>query len=743
MPPPPGVSPIKSGKEVRAEVRRYIHEERDTVLMKWLTLGETVKSVDRTRDQFEMKQQKKVKALPMNIQKFIGTIKRCVRRVIKKKGGTPYSIVRNLFMYWGASGTNPSGTLDCEQLKKCMTSLQVEMTQAELEEVVVYYATNKLDVLAVGDDNKRSSNSSTAGIVGFNAKTAVISYDDILTDIAAGEPTVVMDTGTKYFDEADDIGVRFKERDDEFSHMPQIVVQFIEATQNYVLKLMRALGGTPHQHVREFFTKFDLDQSNGLDEDELVLACRKSMQLIMSRDQAREVVKFYDRTRTGQFNYNIFLKDVTKGTKPILHFTEITAEDRQKTIKSLSTNPLIPKPFQTRPNKILEYLKLQLKGKLGEKVAGGKGGRLTSWLTEAFQSYDKGGSHTLSNWKDIQGAMLRAGVPISKETAEQMIRSYDLNSTGQMHYKLFIKDIESEDMHFLKTDARSPKKEMMSTSATARTPSNVTRIIQLFKTSCEIFSRKSSGKLAPRDLLYGTCLRFDTDKSGRIPPFAVMNVAKALNLNVRQDDVNALIDWFDTNATHTLDYNTFTKQLYGNDVMNATLILPKLHKDAGKADFHDEVRYISGYRPSPSEASDDIDMSHSTVFASGLIENASSPKQKRPKQKKVRNRDNPNYTPLKRHSDDPIGGVGKDGELNPIAESPAQQDQRLKYKRELVLKERTQIAEKLKQVESMRRQLSDDFTKRRNAVHEAEILKKHQAEYAQRQAQRNPQQKYK
>ena len=133
-------SPPKSGKEVRAEVRRYIHEERDTVLMKWLTLGETVKSVDRTRDQFELKRQRRVTSLPINIQKFINTLKRTVRRVIKKKGGTPYSIVRNLFMYWGAGGSNPAGTLDVEQLKKCMLSLNVEMTQKELEEVVLYYS---------------------------------------------------------------------------------------------------------------------------------------------------------------------------------------------------------------------------------------------------------------------------------------------------------------------------------------------------------------------------------------------------------------------------------------------------------------------------------------------------------------------------------------------------------------------------------------------------------------------------
>ena len=59
-----------------------------------------------------MKQlRKNHKTMPTNIQKFIGTLKRCVRKTIKKKGGTPYSIVRSLFMYWGTGDSSPSGTV--------------------------------------------------------------------------------------------------------------------------------------------------------------------------------------------------------------------------------------------------------------------------------------------------------------------------------------------------------------------------------------------------------------------------------------------------------------------------------------------------------------------------------------------------------------------------------------------------------------------------------------------------------
>ena len=64
------------------------------------------------QDNFELKLlRKNHKTLPTNIQKFIGTLKRCVRKAIKKKGGTPYSIVRSLFMYWGTGDSSPSGTV--------------------------------------------------------------------------------------------------------------------------------------------------------------------------------------------------------------------------------------------------------------------------------------------------------------------------------------------------------------------------------------------------------------------------------------------------------------------------------------------------------------------------------------------------------------------------------------------------------------------------------------------------------
>jgi Ca2+-binding EF-hand superfamily protein len=726
--------------QVRVEVREHIRNERD--LLKSLMLGETVKSIDRTREEFEVKRLRGVKKLPTNIMKFIGTLKRCVRRTIKKKGGTPYSIVRALFMYWGSGGEGPSGTLNGQQLGKCMSSLGVVMSSAEINDVIAYYSSLKDATTLAG------------------AADHPMSYNELLADVIADEPTVLQYTGQKYFD-GDDIKERFTEHEDAYAHVPLIVKQFVEATQNYVMTMMRTQGGTPHYHVRELFNQFDYNQSSGLDASELQLAAKKKMKLTLTLDQARDVVKFYDRKRIGQMSYDSFLGDIAKSTKPMLDFTEVTADERQKAIDSLSKNPLMPKPFQPKPNRMLEDLKIRIRNTVEGKV-GTKGGRLESWVTEAFRSYDKDFTQCLSNWKDVQGVMSKLGVQIEPEIASMLLRTFDVRQNGKMNYTLFIKDLVTEDSHFLQTVDVSPIK--VQPGVTSRTPAGVAKTIQSIRNSCNVFARKSSGALQARDLLYGTCLRFDTEKSGRIPPFAVMNVAKELSVGLQQDAVNALVDWFDTNATHTLDYNALTKQIYGSDVMNSALQLPKLHKRAGKADCHDTVKYNIGCKTQSEDAtSDDLQVGGEpsdsaaaragagagvgagaalTVFHSGmmnLMNGSPSPNTagngKQQKSSPARKKDK-NYVLLKKKGEEPVGGNEFVGKLHSIAEAPAIEAARLDSKRAQVVKERDLICSKLKEVEATRKKLNDDFTKRRNEAHEALMREKHRAEYDARLAKR-------
>ena len=134
-------SPSKSGKEIRADIKNYIRNERDTILMKWRCLEESVASHDRHKEVFHARQQRaNAKVIPVNITKFINTLRRKVRKTIQEKGhGTPYSIVRALFLYWARRREQQMiWAPDIEAAKKCMNSLGVTMTDNEVEGVSCY-----------------------------------------------------------------------------------------------------------------------------------------------------------------------------------------------------------------------------------------------------------------------------------------------------------------------------------------------------------------------------------------------------------------------------------------------------------------------------------------------------------------------------------------------------------------------------------------------------------------------------
>jgi hypothetical protein len=85
---------------------------------------------------------------------------------------------------------------------------------------------------------------------------------------------------------------------------------------------------------------------------------------------------------------------------------------------------------------------------------------------------------------------------------------------------------------------------------------------------------------------------------------------------------------------------------------------------------------------------------------------------------------------------DGVGGNSSEGKVNPVIESPAIKQARLKSKRDLVLEERKRIKAKLAEVEFQRSKLSDDHSNRKKNVYEQELAKKHEAAYAERIAKR-------
>jgi len=424
------------------------------------------------------------------------------------------------------------------------------MPDQGIQDVIDYYASKK--------DNKK------------------MDYKLFLNDLKQGEPDLInFDPKNPILEiKAED---RFKDQSDFYANMPELVKQYIHAIQYWVGNKMRVDGGTPWQHIRDIFLKYDFNFSFGIDPQELLYASRNHMKLDISPEQAAAIIKYYDIEKKGEIYYNKIVDDVCVGVKPILYFTELTEKDIKEEKDKQKTNPLIPKPFRSRSCRVLESLKRTIKNILNKKV-NVSGGIWIDYLREAFVAWDPRGKGKIGRWDHVIGVFKRLGVKISKDEAEALIVLFDRDNTGELVYEEFIKEIGSEDFHFMGDNVPALKK--LEEPATSRTPSEIRKLVKIIFLAIEAYSRKSKGLLNPRDVLHGTCLRFDKEKSGRLSYDNLKGVMNELSCSITPSELNTFLQWFDTNGSNKFDYNELTRHLFGDDIMTRALVIPKSSKHA-------------------------------------------------------------------------------------------------------------------------------------------------------------------
>jgi Ca2+-binding EF-hand superfamily protein len=528
--------------EVRGNIRSYIQNERDTILRKWQCLQESLNSEERRKEEFLQRQEViKTRAIPEVVQKFIRTLKRAIRTTITVKGGTPYSVVRSMFLYWDR---DKSGELGKDELTHCMTSLGVKISEHDIEEIIRYY------------DSHKGNNE--------------MAYNRLLTDLQYDEASIIAEIPLEKDSGREED--RFQTNSDEFAVMPPLVRQFIEAVRSVLHEKMRTEGGTELSHLRYAFLMFDHDYSSALDVNELLLSMHRNMGLVISPEQATAVVRFYDRKKTGQMSYQLLLEDVLKGQPMMLQHPEITSRTLSKTRTDLKANPFIPKPFLPPPNKSIETVKGRIRKELDHRIRY-KGGSVKSWLSKAFLAWDPEYTGSISSWSDLQGAIRKLGVNITEEEARTIMHAYDKRSNGKMDYNLFGEDILHTDPAFL-VDSTSVLD--LNRTATGRTPAHISAMIRKIRRAAEVYSRKSDGSIEPRDLLHGTLLRFDSSRSGKISIDDLSLAVAELRIPLSRDEVRQLVLWFDSNGSERMNYSMLVSQLYGEDILTRPLSLPSL-----------------------------------------------------------------------------------------------------------------------------------------------------------------------
>jgi hypothetical protein len=120
-----------------------------------------------------------------------------------------------------------------------------------------------------------------------------------------------------------------------------------------------------------------------------------------------------------------------------------------------------------------------------------------------------------------------------------------------------------EDPHFLVNG----KIVDTSVTPTQRTPKEVIQLLNGLKKALQVFVKKSKGVLNPKDLLYGTFLRYDASRTGRMNRTSFLSLLNDFKVSpslISSDlHINAVMKWFDSNGSSCIDYNDVTRQMFG------------------------------------------------------------------------------------------------------------------------------------------------------------------------------------
>lgn len=568
--------PPKEGKDtakaIRDEIRNYIRNERDTDLKLSMALTESLKIEDKRRSDFLLREvKKKTTEIPTQIQKFISSLKQACKRKIVNKGGTPHSIIRSAFVYWD---TSKEGMLSAEALQRCVMSIGVRLSQSDVNEVMQFYAT------------------------GGN----MMSYGRLLDDVLVEEPGLmsIRSPHPSARNEEDSRLIQPMSR-----NAPPMVKLFVEAVRSVLAKQMRDRGGTIESLLRNAFLMSDNNYSNALDQQELIKCLRQRLGISISPQQANEVMKFYDTKGVGEIDYKLLSEDVTSGHPRFIQHPIVTARTANAHYQALTKNPFFPQPFKPVPNKTVEQFKHNLHLKL-ESIIKAKGGSMRSWLEETLIRYDPKLTGFVTDWSYLQGSMRRLGLTLTEEEARTVMRSYE-DTSGKVPYDAIIRDAISGEGGIIESGTEGAKTVV---TATARAPKPVTDCVKRIRSAVNPFGRKSKGVLNPRDVLHGTFLRFDASRTGRLTVGEVQLALAELHVSASEEDVTALVNWYDTNGNRRLDYAELTRQIFGDDPFlrqsKSTLLLPKLSMDSLSPSKSSAVLSTSGSSSSQSSQANEI-----------------------------------------------------------------------------------------------------------------------------------------
>eukprot|EP00752_Nemacystus_decipiens_P004820 g4387.t1 len=404
--------------------------------------------------------------------------------------------------------------------------------------------------------------------------------------------------------------------------------------QKMIDKRVRDSGGSPRRILKSLFLNWDTERNGTLDTDQLRGALR-TLNMRLSATQAKEVSRFYAKNGDGAAgcDFLLLVEDVCGYDQgPFVHpspkrqasssrsqeeewedtsasaATTRSDADSERSPPSLrfTARPL-KKPANRRDSsvaRVVDRFKMRLRDAL-EQAIKKKGGVHHAIIREAFLNWDADASGKLDP-RELRGALKRMGVYITEEEADAAVCYYDLDGTGEMSYELLCEEIKAISHPILSYIEEVDVLEGL--NRTVRVPPNVEKVLGTIRAgvktalrrSCSSSSSSSSSPrrdllgtgeaaavntavafppISPRDLLQGTCLRFDrTHDRGVLGVDELRQVWRELKIHLRTSETKALVAWFDRSTTNKIHASDLCEAIYGTPDVGASSFREKINR---------------------------------------------------------------------------------------------------------------------------------------------------------------------
>ncbi|CAM9607524.1 unnamed protein product [Pylaiella littoralis] len=449
-----------------------------------------------------------------------------------------------------------------------LSQMGVPVTQQEAEEVMAHYSVEDADTVE-----------------------AEIPIADLLNDAVKGAPGLLDDdqsvTGRLMGSSQSHRGVM--ETSETKKPVTTMIKAFRAKLRELIDKRVRHVGGSPGHILKSLLLNWDTERNGALDNKQLRGALR-TFNMRLSATQAAEVSRHYAKNGNealgcdsmqlvedvcgydqGPFVYQTW-KEASDQMGRGSDSSSVATSGRENSHRNGDTSDrtqsslhFTARPRKNLSNRLVDKFKLRLRDAL-EQTIKNKGGVSHAIIREAFLDWDTDASGKL-NPRELVGALKRMGVRMTDDEANATVAYYDLDGTGEMSYELLCKEIEAMSHPMLsyieEVDVLSGLDQVV------REPVAVKKALESIRAGVAVAARRaaeSPDTLPPilgRDLLEGTCLRFDTQDNGVLGVDELRQIWRELKISLRKSETKALVAWFDRSTANRLHYADLCDAIFG------------------------------------------------------------------------------------------------------------------------------------------------------------------------------------